>query len=183
MLKMDFEFDPKKSSANLQKHGIDFEQAQTLWGDADGLEIPSKQPHEARKLWVAAKEGKLWTAIFTSTATIKFRDRVGRVTPCAPFLGRSVNRGAHGVTRPTLFAAVLGEKAGSELSACGGRARMNGVHTMKHKTTAENLETRFETGERVMDYFDLSKASRPLLKKERVNLDIPHWMVLRIDRI
>ena len=54
---------------------------------------------------------------------------------------------------------------------------------MKHKTTAENLETRFETGERVMDYFDLSKASRPLLKKERVNLDIPHWMVLRIDRI
>src|SRR5439155_1341055 len=26
----------------------------------------------------------------------------GRVTPCAPFLGRSVNRGAHGVTRPTV---------------------------------------------------------------------------------
>ncbi len=38
----------------------------------------------------------------SSTATIKFRDGVGRVTRCAPCLGRPVNRGAHGVTRPTL---------------------------------------------------------------------------------
>jgi predicted DNA binding CopG/RHH family protein len=52
-----------------------------------------------------------------------------------------------------------------------------------NRTTAENLEARFDSGEDVMDYFDLSKASRPLLKKERVNLDIPHWMVVRIDRI
>jgi len=34
-----------------------------------------------------------------------------------------------------------------------------------------------------MGYFDLAKASRPLLEKERVNLDIPHWMILKIDRI
>jgi predicted DNA binding CopG/RHH family protein len=54
---------------------------------------------------------------------------------------------------------------------------------MSSKTTTQNLEARFEASEDVMDYFDLSKASRPLLKKERVNLDIPHWMILRIDRI
>jgi len=54
---------------------------------------------------------------------------------------------------------------------------------MSDKTNAGNLETRFDAGEDILDYFDLSKASRPLLKKERVNLDIPHWMVLRIDRI
>ena len=54
---------------------------------------------------------------------------------------------------------------------------------MSNKTTAENLETRFNAGEDVLDYFDLSKASRPLLRKERVNLDIPHWLVLQIDRI
>jgi hypothetical protein len=54
---------------------------------------------------------------------------------------------------------------------------------MSNKTTAQNLEARFDAGEDISDYFDLSKASRPLLKKERVNLDIPHWMVLRIDRI
>jgi len=54
---------------------------------------------------------------------------------------------------------------------------------MSDKTNAGNLEERFDAGEDVLDYFDLSKASRPLLKKERVNLDIPHWMVVRIDRI
>ena len=55
--------------------------------------------------------------------------------------------------------------------------------TLSDKTNAGNLEMRFDAGEDVLDYFDLSKASRPMLKKERVNLDIPHWMVLRIDRI
>jgi len=54
---------------------------------------------------------------------------------------------------------------------------------MNNKTTAENLERKFDQGEDVMDYFDLSKASRPLLEKERINLDIPHWMVLKIDRV
>jgi predicted DNA binding CopG/RHH family protein len=28
----------------------------------------------------------------------------------------------------------------------------------------------------------LAKASRPLLEKERINLDIPHWVILKIDR-
>jgi hypothetical protein len=53
---------------------------------------------------------------------------------------------------------------------------------MSDKTTARNLEARFDAGEDVLDYFDLDKATQPLLEKERVNLDIPHWMVLRIDR-
>jgi uncharacterized DUF497 family protein len=62
---MVFEFDPQKSRANLLKHGIDFEQAQTLWRDPAGLEVPSKFLRESRKLWIAAREGKLWTAIYT----------------------------------------------------------------------------------------------------------------------
>ena len=57
------------------------------------------------------------------------------------------------------------------------------MHIMSHSTTAKNLETRFDAGEDVLDYFDLAKASRPLLQKERVNLDMPHWMIVRIDRI
>ena len=63
-----FEFDPKKSQANLLKHGIDFEQAQTLWRDPGGLYVPAKHPQESRKLWIAAREGKLWTAIYTERA-------------------------------------------------------------------------------------------------------------------
>src|ERR1035437_7839952 len=57
------------------------------------------------------------------------------------------------------------------------------MHTMSNKTTAKNLEARFEAGDDILDYFDLTKASRPLLKKERINLDIPHWMILRIDQV
>ncbi len=42
------------------------------------------------------------------TVTNKFRDVVGRVTPCAPFGKLSADRGAHGVTRPTrALVAVL----------------------------------------------------------------------------
>jgi uncharacterized DUF497 family protein len=62
---MHFEFDAEKSKSNLTKHGIDFEQAQTLWRDADGLAVPSKYSGESRMLWIAAREGKLWTAIYT----------------------------------------------------------------------------------------------------------------------
>ena len=30
---MEFEFDPAKSESNLEKHGVDFVQAQQLWQD------------------------------------------------------------------------------------------------------------------------------------------------------
>jgi uncharacterized protein len=62
---MRFEFDASKSSANLAKHGIDFEMAQELWRDVEGLLVPSRQSREPRKLLIAQREGKLWTAIFT----------------------------------------------------------------------------------------------------------------------
>ena len=62
---MHFEFDPAKSEANRKKHGIDFEQVQALWQDPEGLEVPSKHRDEPRKLWIAARQAKLWTAIFT----------------------------------------------------------------------------------------------------------------------
>jgi hypothetical protein len=62
---MRFEFDAAKSKANLAKHGIDFDRAQALWRDVEGLVVPSQQQKEPRKLLIAQREGKLWTAIFT----------------------------------------------------------------------------------------------------------------------
>jgi hypothetical protein len=62
---MRFEFDAATSKANLAKHGIDFEMAQDLWRDVEGLLVPSRYLKESRKLLVAQREGKLWTAIFT----------------------------------------------------------------------------------------------------------------------
>jgi hypothetical protein len=62
---MRFEFDAAKSKANLAKHGIDFEMAQDLWRDVEGLLVPSRYANEMRKLLIARREGKLWTAVFT----------------------------------------------------------------------------------------------------------------------
>jgi hypothetical protein len=54
---------------------------------------------------------------------------------------------------------------------------------MNNKTTARNLERKFDHGEDVLDYFDLAKPSRPLPEQEWINLDIPRWMILKIDRV
>lgn len=53
----------------------------------------------------------------------------------------------------------------------------------KHKTTARNLEHKFDAGDDVMDYFDPSKAVRLNHAKARVNVDLPKWMIQRIDRV
>jgi len=65
---MRFEFDAAKSKANLAKHGIDFEMAEELWRDVEGLAAPSRYSNEPRKLLIAQRKGKLWTAIFTERA-------------------------------------------------------------------------------------------------------------------
>jgi hypothetical protein len=67
---MHFEFEAAKSKANLAKHGIDFEMAQDLWRDVEGLMMPSRYPKEPRNLLIAQREGKLWTAIFTERSDV-----------------------------------------------------------------------------------------------------------------
>lgn len=62
---MDFEYDPTKSAANEAKHGIDFDQAQALWGDPWMLEVPAKTEDEPRFLSIGRIEGKHWAAIWT----------------------------------------------------------------------------------------------------------------------
>jgi uncharacterized protein len=62
---MPFEYDPKKSQTNREKHGIDFEEAQALWTDEDRLEIPAKTLDEPRYLVVGKINGKHWSAVIT----------------------------------------------------------------------------------------------------------------------
>ena len=50
---MDFEFDPIKSKSNQEKHGINFVDAQALWGDPELLEIPARTTDEPRFLVIA----------------------------------------------------------------------------------------------------------------------------------
>lgn len=60
-----FEFDDLKSKSNLQKHGIDFIDAQALWNDSNLLEIPAKTLDEPRFLVIGLIEKKHWSAIIT----------------------------------------------------------------------------------------------------------------------
>ena len=60
-----FEFDQKKSNSNLEKHGIDFIDAQLLWFDTDLLEIPAKTEDEPRFLVIGRINGKHWSAVIT----------------------------------------------------------------------------------------------------------------------
>ena len=63
---MAFEFDPRKSAANLEKHGIDFVEAQRLWEDPGLLEIPARTEDEPRWLIIGRIDAKLWSAVVTS---------------------------------------------------------------------------------------------------------------------
>ena len=48
--------------------------------------------------------------------------------------------------------------------------------------TAQELDEKFDNGEDVSAYFDLSKARRPNLEARRVNVDFPAWVVEGLDR-
>lgn len=48
--------------------------------------------------------------------------------------------------------------------------------------SAEKLDEKFDAGEDIVEYLDLSKAERPGLKHRRVSIDFPSWMVQELDR-
>lgn len=61
----DFEYDPQKSKSNLEKHGIDFEQAKCLWDDSNLVEISAKTLDEPRSLVIGQIGSKHWSAVIT----------------------------------------------------------------------------------------------------------------------
>jgi len=62
---MPYEYDPNKSAANKEKHGIDFDEAQALWRDMDALQIKVNRPGEERYIVIGRIDGKHWTAVIT----------------------------------------------------------------------------------------------------------------------
>ena len=61
-----FEFDPKKSLSNLDKHGIDFISVQAIWVDPDFIEIQAKSLDEPRSLVIGIIAEKYWSAVITN---------------------------------------------------------------------------------------------------------------------
>jgi hypothetical protein len=47
---------------------------------------------------------------------------------------------------------------------------------------ARQLDKKFDEGEDISQFLDLSKARRPGQEQKRVNVDFPIWMIHRLDR-
>ena len=47
---------------------------------------------------------------------------------------------------------------------------------------ASNFDKKFDKGEDITKYLDLSRATRPGQEQKRVNVDFPVWMIHRLDR-
>ena len=62
---VEFEFDERKSLSNLEKHGIEFIDAQALWADSSLLEIQARTDDEPRYLVIGLIGLKHWSAVIT----------------------------------------------------------------------------------------------------------------------
>jgi uncharacterized DUF497 family protein len=61
----EFEYDEAKSRANLDKHGIDFVEAQQLWSDPKLIEVRAKSDGEPRFVAIGMINEKHWSAVIT----------------------------------------------------------------------------------------------------------------------
>lgn len=48
--------------------------------------------------------------------------------------------------------------------------------------TAKEFDNLFESGDDITEFVDYSKGYRPNLTQKRVNLDLPVWMIERLDK-
>jgi len=54
---------------------------------------------------------------------------------------------------------------------------------MKKKSIkAEEFDFKFDQGEDIIEYLDISKAIRPSQNQKRVNVDFPVWMINSLDK-
>jgi macrodomain Ter protein organizer (MatP/YcbG family) len=47
---------------------------------------------------------------------------------------------------------------------------------------AKDIDKKFDEGESITKYLDLSKARRPEQEQKRVNVDFPLWMIHLLDK-
>lgn len=47
---------------------------------------------------------------------------------------------------------------------------------------ADEFDTKFDEGEDITSYLDLTQARRPGHEQKRVNVDFPVWMIEALDR-
>jgi uncharacterized DUF497 family protein len=60
-----FAYDPVKSAANKDKHGIDFEEAQAIWGDEGIPHVPARSDRESRIMAIGRIGTRHWSVVWT----------------------------------------------------------------------------------------------------------------------
>jgi len=50
------------------------------------------------------------------------------------------------------------------------------------KLTAKELDEKFDSGEDITEFLDMSNARRPGQEQKRVNVDFPVWMIHDLDK-
>ena len=65
---MEFEFDPAKAAANLQKHGVSFEEGASIFGDPMSITFPDPDHSIGEPRWLSfgfARTGRLLAVVYT----------------------------------------------------------------------------------------------------------------------
>jgi len=47
---------------------------------------------------------------------------------------------------------------------------------------SKEFDKKFDSGEDVSQYLDISKARRPIQEQKRINVDFPIWMIQLLDK-
>ena len=47
---------------------------------------------------------------------------------------------------------------------------------------AEDFDHKFDEGDDILEYLDLSKTKKPGLETKRVSVDFPAWMIWKLDK-
>lgn len=58
-----------------------------------------------------------------------------------------------------------------------------GKKTKNKIITTKEFDKKFNRGESISAYLDLSKARRPGVKASRINVDLPQWAVVALDKV
>ena len=52
----------------------------------------------------------------------------------------------------------------------------------KQSIKAKIFDQKFDKGEDISKYLDISKANRPELRNEKINISFPSWMMKSVDK-
>ena len=59
---------------------------------------------------------------------------------------------------------------------------VSGTKVIGRDITVEEFDRKFDNGESIVEYLDMSTIRQPNLETRRVNVDFPAWVVAGLDR-